>query len=60
MNTEERGDKGGKGFQQSVKMLKGEEEQETDEEDEQVRMAPNMVGILAHSPRPCWIRRKEQ
>ena len=27
-----KGDKGGKRFQQSVKVLKGEEEQETDEE----------------------------
>ena len=37
----EHGGKGGKGFQQSVKMLKGEEEQ-TDEEDERVQVAPNM------------------
>ena len=43
------GDKGGKGFQQSVKMMKGEEEQETAEEDEgRVRMAPNMGAGGSH------------
>ena len=37
-----KGDNGGKGFQQTVKMLKGEEEQEADEEDERVQVPPNM------------------
>ena len=41
--------KGGKGFQQSVKMLKGEEEQETDEKDERVQVAPNMGAGGSHS-----------
>ena len=36
-----KGEDGGKGVQQSVKMLKGEEE-EADEEDERVQVAPNM------------------
>ena len=36
------GEFGGKGFQQSIKMMKGEEEQGTDEEDERVQVAPNM------------------
>ena len=44
-----KGDKEGKGFQQSVKMTKGEEEQETAEEDEgRVRMAPNVEAGGSH------------
>ena len=46
---EGKGDKGGKSFQQSTKMMKGEEEQETAEEDEgRVRMAPNMGAGGSH------------
>ena len=37
-----KGDKEGKGFQQNVKMLKSEVEQEADEEEERVQVAPNM------------------
>ena len=43
-----KGDKGGKGVEQSVKMLKGEEEQETDEEDERVQVAPDMGARGSH------------
>ena len=43
-----KGDKGGKAIQQSVKMMKGEEEQETAEEDEGVRMAPNIGAGGSH------------
>ena len=43
---------GGKGFQQSMKTMKGEEEQEADEEDERDRVAPNMErAMVAHTPR---------
>ena len=39
------GEDGGKGIQQqSMKMMKGGEEQVTDEEDERVQVAPNMGG----------------
>ena len=43
-----KGDRRGKGSQQSVKMLKGEEVQETDEEDEWVQVAPNMGAGGSH------------
>ena len=41
-------EKGGKGFQQSVKMLKGEEDQEADGEDERGRVAPIMEAGGSH------------
>ena len=40
-------------------MLKSEEEQETDEEDERVQVVPNMGAGGSHA-RACWIRRKKQ
>ena len=43
-----KGDKGGKSFQQSAKMMKGEEDQEADEEDERGRVAPNMGAGGSH------------
>ena len=43
------GEDGGKGIQQqSMKMMKGEEEQVTDEEDERVQVAPNMGAGGSH------------
>ena len=43
------GEDGGKGIQQqSMKMMKGEEEQVTDEEDEWVQVAPNMGAGRSH------------
>ena len=42
------GELGGKGFQQSVKTMKGEEEQDADEEDERGRVAPNMGAGGSH------------
>ena len=42
------GDNVGKGFQQSVKMLKGEEEEKEYDEDERVQMAPNMEADGSH------------
>ena len=45
------GEDGGKGIQQqSMKMMKGEEEQVTDEEDERVQVAPNMGAGGSHPP----------
>ena len=42
------GDHAGKGFPQSVKMLKGEEEEKEYDEDERVQMAPNMEADGSH------------
>ena len=53
------GEFGGKGFQQSVKTMKGEEEQEADEEDERDRVAPNMGAGGSH-PRPRRIPKKKK
>ena len=47
-NTEERETRRQR-FHQSVGMLKGEEEQETDEEDERVQVAPNKCAGGSHS-----------
>ena len=40
-------------------MLRSEEEQEADEKDERVQVAPNM-GAGGSDPRLSWIRRKKQ
>ena len=56
-----KGDAGGKGFQQSVKMMKGEVEQETAEEDEgRVRMAPNMGAGGSHPQATTDLEEKQQ
>ena len=45
-----KGDKEGKGFQQNVKMLTSEVEQEADEEEERVQVALNMGAGCSHPP----------
>ena len=53
------GEFGGKGFQQSVKTMKGVEEQEADEEDERGRVAPNM-GVGGSHPKATSDPGKEE
>ena len=61
-----KGDKEGKGFQENVKMLKSEVEQEADEEDERGRVAPNVEAGSSHPrtrripERKKWRRKRHE